>query len=104
MDESELERKAEAYIPRFFASYGRKRVEEKWAGAALAKELRTRAIDLCHNKATDLSPSVKRLFDLAARVALLAYWPDEELLAKYEKELSDTREYERFRRDYIESP
>jgi len=80
---------------------------------ALASRLRIRAVDLCHNKATEFSPEIGRLFELAAKVALLAHWPYEEALAQFERDVGHVygnsqrgtkhaRNYERFRREHLE--
>ncbi len=93
MAERELEREGTAFIERFHTSNADERAAVKGAGAALASRLRRRAIDLCMDKATEFSPDVGRFFELAAKVALLTHWPDEEALAQYEQDVgySDAR-------------
>ena len=109
-----VEREAIEFIERFRASPTSRRPEARSEGAALASRLRTRASDLCHNKATEFSSEIGRLFELAAKVALLAHWPDEEALAQYEQDVAHVygnhprsieraRNYERFRREYVKS-
>jgi hypothetical protein len=83
----ELEREATVFIERFRAVRASERATAKREGTALASHLRTKAIDLCHNKATEVSPEIERLFELAAKVALLAQWPDEEALAQFERDV-----------------
>ena len=113
MDERELEREGTAFIEFFHTAKAHGRAIAKSAGAALASRLRTRAIDLCHDKATEFSPDVGLFFELAAKVALLAHWPDEQALAQFERDVgySDAveprskhaREYKRFRQEYLAS-
>ena len=106
MAERELEREGTAFIERL--SNARERAAAK--GVALASRLRRRAIDLCMDKATEYSPDIGLFFELAAKVALLTHWPDEEALAQFEKDVgySDARrqsgrEYKRFRQEYLKS-
>ena len=110
MAERELEREGTAFIERFQTSTANERAAAKGAGAALASRLRRGAIDLCMDKATEFSPDIGLFFGLAAKVALLTHWPDEEALAQYEKDVgySDERrksgrEYKRFRQEYLKS-
>ena len=110
MAERELEREGTAFIERFHTSKAGEQAVAKVAGAALASRLRSRAIDLCHDKATEFSPDVGRFFELAAKVALLSHWPDEEALAQFEQDvgysdprMKSGREYKRFRQEYLKS-
>lgn len=83
----------------------------KEQGADLAKRLRRRAIDLAQFKATEFSPKIRVYHQLAAKVALLAHWPDSEALEWFEKDIRYYRnfestqalvdEYERFREAYV---
>lgn len=114
MNESELEQQGAVFIERHRVQGAPLSAASKAEGAELAARLRTKAVDLCYNKATEFSPAIGRLFELAAKVALLAHWPDEGAMALYEKDVAhvfgDTersrnhaRSYEHFRREYIKA-
>jgi hypothetical protein len=82
-------------------------------GAALANRLRRAAIDLAMSKATEFSPQIPLYHLLAAKVALLAHWPDSGALHGFEQDIGYYRcfestldlveEYERFREAYTGS-
>ena len=84
----------------------------KAEGADLASLLRRKAIDLAHSRASEFSPEIPLYHQLAAKVALLAHWPDSKALDTFEKDIRYYRnfestqalvdEYERFRAAYIQ--
>ena len=88
MAESELEQEGAIFFEHFRAARAYARTAAKSEGAALASRLRTRAIDLCHNKATEFNHAIRLLFERAAKVALLAHWPDEEALTLFERDVA----------------
>jgi len=79
-------------------------------GRALADRLRREAIDLAMSKATEFSPKISLYFLLAAKAALLAYWPEGRDLDLFEKDIRYyqifessqklVEEYESFREAY----
>jgi hypothetical protein len=109
----ELDLQGETFISRFLAADERQRLAMRTEGAALAGQLRRRAIDLAQSKATEFSPKIRIYHQLAAKVALLAHWPDSEALEIYERDIRYYRnfestqalvdEYEDFREVYIRS-
>ena len=109
--DNELERQATDFIDRFLAADEPERAELKAKGAELAHQLRRRAIDLAHSRATEFSPRLKLYHQLAAKVALLAYGPDNEALAIFERDIRYYRnfastqalvdEYESFRAAHV---
>jgi hypothetical protein len=56
-------------------------------GQALAQRLRSAAIDLSHNKATEFSPLIPQYILMAAKVALLAYGAGAAGLRPYEQDV-----------------
>ncbi len=82
-------------------------------GADLANRLQREAIGLAYSKATEFSPKIPLYHLLAAKVALLAHWPDNNALDVFEKDIYYYRgfesnldlveEYERFREAYTGS-
>lgn len=79
-------------------------------GADLANRLRWEAIALAQSRATEFSPDIPLYHQLAAKVALLAHWPDSSALEVFENDIRYYRsfestvalveEYERFREIY----
>jgi len=109
--ESELE--GAGFISRFLASDQRLRDTMRAAGAELAERLRHEAIGLAYARATEFSPAIPRYHLLAAKVALLAHWPDRGALEPFERDIHYYRifestqalvdEYECFREAYTGS-
>lgn len=56
-------------------------------GAELASRLRSKAVDLQYNKATEFSPDIEKFILLAAKVALLTFGPRAAELAPYERDV-----------------
>ena len=109
--EHEPEQSGEAFIQRFLGAR-----EAQWDGlrgaaADLAVSLRRAAVDLAMSRATEFSHRIPALHLLAAKVGLLAHWPDTSALELYERDIlsyrnyDSTREmvdgYERFKADYL---
>lgn len=113
VDDLELEQAGAEFISRFFASGEGERSALKVKGADLAHQLRRKAIDLAQSRATEFSPKIRLYHQLAAKVALLAHWPDSKALEVFEKDIRYYRhfertqplvdEYERFRAAYTGS-
>jgi len=107
---SELELEGANFISRFLASNEQMRDAMRAEGADLASRLRQKAIDLAMSRATELSPKIPLYHLLAAKVALLAHWPDSQALKIFEDDIryyrifESTRawvdDYERFREAY----
>ena len=107
VEHPDLDLQGEAFISRFLAAGERERLALKTEGAALADQLRSKAIDLAQFKATEFSPKIRVYHQLAAKVALLAHGPDSEAVKPFEKDIRYYRnfastqalvdEYERFR-------
>jgi len=104
---SELELEGANFISRFLVSNEQMRDAMRAEGADLARRLRQKAVDLAMSKATEFSPKVPLYHLLAAKVALLAHWPDSKALKVFEDDIryyrifESTRalvdDYERFR-------
>lgn len=56
-------------------------------GGALANRLRSKAIDLQYNKATEFSPDIEKMILLAAKVALLTFGPRAAEVELYERDV-----------------
>lgn len=63
-------------------------------GAALANRLRQEAIDLAMSRATEFSSEIPVYHLLAAKVALLAHWPDSGAVDVFEKDIGYYRDFE----------
>jgi hypothetical protein len=61
--------------------------ESRRSGADLAARLRSKAIDLSYNKATEFSKDIPQLHLMAAKVAFIAFGPAAPELAQYEKDV-----------------
>ncbi len=89
----------------------RERAARRAEGAEIARRLRHAAIGLACSKATEFSPLIGRYELLAAKVALLALWPDQDRLQVYEDAVCAYRrtrkyrplaeEYESFREAFV---
>jgi len=79
LEPTELELQTEGFISRFLGSNHQTRDKMRAEGRALADRLRREAIDLAMSKATEFSPKISLYFLLAAKAALLAYWPGAEI-------------------------
>jgi hypothetical protein len=111
VEDDELEQQGTDFICRFLASSEQKRAALRSAGADLAHQLRHEAIAMASSKATEFSPKIRLYHHLAAKVALLAYWPNTKPLAIYEKDIRYYRnfestaplvdDYESFRTGYV---
>lgn len=66
----------------------------KAGGADLALRLQREAVGLAYSKATEFSPRIEQYFLLAAKVALLVYWPDNKALGAFEKDVYYYRNFE----------
>ncbi len=110
---ADLAARGDAFIARFLAADRQQREALRAAGAALASQLREQAISLAYSRATEFSPQIPLYHQLAAKVALLAFWPDEQALAIFEQDLDCYRHFEqprplgeayaRFREVYLAS-
>lgn len=110
MVQTELELQAEGFISRFLRANDKDRANMKAEGAELASRLRDEAIGLAQSRATEFSPKIGTYHQLAAKVALLAHWPDSKALKVFEDDIRYYRsfestvplvdDYERFREAY----
>jgi hypothetical protein len=110
--DDDLERQTTDFIDYFLAADESERAGLKAKGAALAHQLRRQAIDMAYSRATEFSPRLKLYHQLAAKVALLAYGPDDEALAIFERDIRYYRNfastqalvdaYESFRAAYVD--
>ena len=66
-------------------------------GIALARRLTKRTMDLSYSKATEFSQKIPLYTLLAAKVALLVYWPDEAAFNRYEKAIRYYRSFKNTR-------
>ena len=64
---------------------------------SLARQLRSKAIDLSCNKATEFSPDVLTLHLLAAKVALIAHGTATPELGVYERDIAYYKNFEQSR-------
>ncbi len=85
MTDDRLEDQAHDFISRFAAAPPSERASMADEGSVLKSLLTGLAMDLGHNKATEFSPRIKDCQLLAAKVALLIHWPDEEALTYAER-------------------
>ncbi|MBN2147585.1 MAG: hypothetical protein JW726_09360 [Anaerolineales bacterium] len=113
MDEQEsdtqttLVQQGDAFIVHFLAGSISEREALRAEGVEMANRIRWEAIDLAYSKATEFSSKIILYHLLAAKIALLAHWPDRESLAPFEQDiryyesyqstLSMAKEYEQFR-------
>ncbi len=113
MEYFELEHRAVSFIDRFLAANDQTRNAMRTEGAALADRLHLEAVDLSMARATEFSPEIPLYELLAAKVALLVYWPDVGALRRFERQVfyyrifASTRylveDYQRFREAYTGS-
>lgn len=111
MEKPDLELQAMQFILRFLWADPSEREALRSEGAGLAHQLRDKAIDMASSRATEFNPLLFLYHLLAAKVALLTYWPESlHAMAIFEKDIENfslfdaTRplfeEYERFRAAY----
>jgi hypothetical protein len=113
MNHEGLHREGEGWLTRFAGAGEKDRETMKAEGDELALRLVDRARDLGSSKATEFSPWILRFTLLAAKVALLARWPEEERLWPFERGIRYYRafessqpavdEYERFRASWVDA-
>ncbi len=114
MTNANIEVEGRAFLKRHQTQKSSLSNDAKRIGGDLASRLRTRAIDLCHDKSTEFSPEIGRLFELAAKVSLLSFWPDEEAMSLFERDIKNvyglsqrskkhSDSYDQFRKEYIKS-
>ena len=92
-DASELMQEADIFLSK--QTYR----ENNLAGHDLAIRLHRKAIDMCHYKATDLSPIIPEMFLLAAKVAFVSTPLNSNIAMASEKDInkSDVSEFELFK-------
>ena len=107
MNDLDLPTACRQFITRFLAANRAERASLVAEGQDLADRLRSAAMALCYNQATEFSPTIERLFLGAAQVACLVYEPGSPALAAFERDVfyyahfdppgEIVAEYERFR-------
>ena len=94
---SNLITEARIYLAGYTAASVQARSPLQIVGVELARQLRSKAIDLSCNKATEFSPDILTLHLLAAKVALDAHGTAPPELEVYERDIAYYKNFEQTR-------